>query len=115
MPNVTICSLHDNITNQTKEILKLIQLLDNKIDEGKPNLGLDIGFLDDFISDIKVSLIESILDDTAHAKDCGQRMEDALIERKQEIKDLQETIEGMEDRIEYLKSELDYHMLDYQA
>lgn len=115
MPLRTICSIHDTITLNSNEILKLINLFDSKIDDTKPQFGLTIDEIDSLISDIKTCLIPAILLDVSEAKAAGQRMEDKLRERKTESKELLETIEEQEDRISYLESELEYYKLEYPA
>jgi cell division protein ZapA (FtsZ GTPase activity inhibitor) len=109
----TICSIHDTITLNSNEILKVINLFDSKIDSNKAQFGITIEEIDSLISDIRVCLVPAILLDVSEAKEAGQRMEDKLRERKTENLELIQTIEEQEDRISNLESELEYYKLHY--
>lgn len=108
MPKVTICSLHDSITANTNDAINNLAKIYDKIDLDHPTFTLNIDELVEILYDLKEFTLPSIISETDHAKSCGQNMENALIERKDTIKELNNRIEELEDRISYLEIELDY-------
>jgi len=114
MPKVTICSLHDSITANAHTAINDLTKIYDQIDLDHPTFKLNIDEVVEILYDLKEFTLPSILSDTTHAKSCGQRMENALIERKDSIKELNTRIEELEDRISYLKSELDYEKIEYR-
>lgn len=102
---ITICSLHDSILEYSNKIKESISLLDNKIDEGRPNLGLSATFLDSLIEEIGVNLVY-INSYTAQAKDAGVRMEAGLESKKFNLLGKEEYIKELEDRITYLEEDI---------